>query len=417
VTTVGETFADGSVLELLTSPSSGRLRLLFHSAGRKKNAKQVEYSHRIYQPPNLDEAIVRAIRFPHDAKPYGSTKKLLCRIRELFERHAGLPQPESALLTAWATSSWFSDCLSSPPTLLISGADMGHAITLFRLLQCLCRRPVVLGDLNRAAFLSLTALGATLLINQPSLSARIRDLWSTSNYRDVYVFGNGKLRSAASSKAVFLGMGDARDDEGIHFALPPARCDVSPLDEKQRSEIASELQSQLLMYRLRNLDTVRDFSARGNRSTFGGTEVARDLAASILEEPEILELIAPLLQRLEQDKSAQLSCDVHRAMIEVTWAPSHEQQEISVSRLTELANTLLRCRGELLEYSTAEIGWKLRNLGFDRHRNGKGMVLRFSHENRLLIHQLAVAWSLKLGARARCALCSPQESVDSKKPM
>ena len=142
VTTVGESFADGSVLELVTSASSGRLVLLFRSAGKKKIANQIEHSRCIYQPPDFDEATARAIRFPHDARSYGSTRKLLCRIRELFERHAGLPQPEAALITAWAASSWFADCLSSPPTLLISGPDLDHAIRLFRLLHCLCRRPV-----------------------------------------------------------------------------------------------------------------------------------------------------------------------------------------------------------------------------------------------------------------------------------
>ncbi|HXM21989.1 MAG TPA: hypothetical protein VN948_12080 [Terriglobales bacterium] len=411
VKTVGETFADGSALELVTSASSGRPALLLRNADRRTIAPQIEYSGHIYQPPDLDEAMWRAIRFPHDTKSYGSTGKLLRRIRELFERHAGLTQPDSALMTAWAASSWFPDCLSSPPTLLIAGPDMEHAITLFRLLHCLCRRPVVLGDLNRTAFLSLASLGATLLVNQPGLSARIRDLWSTSNYRGVYVFGNGKVRSVASSKAVFLGMADARGEEGMHFALPPAHCDLSLLDEQQQSGIAEELQPQLLMYRLRNFDRVRNFSAREHGSTFVGTEVARNLAASVLGEAEIVEPIAPLLRCLEQDKIAQRGCDVHLAMIQVTWAPSHEEREITLARLTELSNAFLRCHGEILEYSAAEIGWKLRNFGFHRHRNGRGMVLKFSHEHRLLLHQLAARWSLNLRTVAGCALCSPREAV------
>ena len=417
VTTVGESFADGSALELVTSASSGRLVLLLRSAGKKKIAPQIEHFRRIYQPPDLDEATVRAIRFPHDVKRCGATGKLLRRIREFFERYAGLPQPESALMTAWAASSWFADCMASPPILLISGPDMGHAIRLFRLLHCLCRRPVLLGDLSRSAFLALAPLGATFLVNQPDLSARIRALWSTSNFRGVYVFGSGKISSVASSKAVFLGMDDAQGDEGVHVALPPARCDLPSLGEQQQSEIAEEIQPQLLMYRLRNLDGVRNFSPSSLGSTFLGTDAARSLAASVLGETEIVESIAPFLRLLEQDKIAERGFDVNLAMIEVTWAPSHANRELRISRMTELTNALLRSRGEILEYSAAEIGWKLRNFGFRHHRNGKGMVLQFSHENRLLLHQLAARLSLNLEAVPECALCCKQDGVESKAPM
>jgi hypothetical protein len=411
VKTVGETLADGSVLELLTSAPHGELVLLLRNAYRKTIAQQIEHSGQKYQPRDLDETIRRTIRFPHDTKSYGSTRKLLRRARELFERHAGLTQPASALMTAWATSSWFQDCLSSPPTLLLSGPDMEHAIVCFRLLHCLCRRPVMLGDLNRNAFLSFASLGATLLINQPGLSTRIRDLWTTSNYRGVSVVGNGRVCSVASSKAVFLGMTDARSDEGIHFALPPAQCDLSLLDEQQQSAIAEEMQPQLLNYRLRNFDKVRNFFASKNGSTFAGTAVARNLVASVLGESEIVESITPFLRRMQEDQIAQRGCFVHLAVIEVAWAPSHENREITVSRLTELANACLRCRGEIWEYSPAEIGWKLRSLGFHRHRNGRGMVLQFSQENRSLLHQLAVRWSLNLRAFADCALCSPPKAV------
>ena len=200
----------------------------------------------------------------------------------------------------------------------------------------------------------------------------------------------------------------------MHLALPPAHRDFPPLDERQLSEIAQDLLPELLMYRLRNLDEVRKFSPSKLGSTFVGSEVARNLAAGVLGEAEIVESIAPFLRLLERHKIAQRGCDVHLAMIEVTWAPSHTDRELSISRMTELTNALLRHRGEVLEYSAGEIGWKLRNFGFRHHRNGKGMVLQFSHENRLLLHQLAARLSLNLRPVADCALCSPQEAVDAK---
>jgi len=413
--TVGEIFADGSALEVVTSASDDQLVLLFRKADKKTIAPQIEHSGRTYQPPDLDQSMLRAIRFAHDAKSYGSTGKLLRRVRNLFERYAGLIQSDSALMTAWTASSWFADCLPSPPTLLISGADNGDAMTLFRLFHSLCRRPVVLGDLDRTAFFSLASLGATLLINQPNLPARIRDLLGSSNHRGVYVFGNGTVCSLAGAKAVFLGMADAFTDEGIPFALPPAHCHLPLLDERQQSAIAEELQPQLLMYRLRNIDKVRNFSASEHGSTIVGAEVARNLAGCVLENPELLESLHPFFRRLEEEKTSQRRCDVHSTMVEVMWSPSHESREISPSRLADLTNTLLRSRGEILEYSAVEIGCKLRSLGFQRHRNGQGMVLKFSHENRLLLHKLALRWSLNLQIVPRCALCSLREAVVPQK--
>ena len=417
LTTVGEVFSDGSTLELVTLASSGRLALLARGSGRKRIAAEIKHSHQTYRPPELDAALLRALRFPHNAKSYGSARKLFSRIRELFEMYAGLSQPESALLTAWAASSWFSDCLSSPPTLLISGPEMGYAITVFRLLHCVCRRPLILGDLTRTAFLVLAPLGPTLLVNQPDLSPKIRALWSTSNYRGVHVFGSGRVASVASSKAIFLGMTDARDSDAVHLALPPTRYDITPLDEQRQSRIAEELQPQLLDYRLRNLGRVRDFSPRKLDLIFASSEAARNLAAAVLGQPIIVKPLVPLLQRLDHDRIAQRGCDVHLALIEVMWPPSHTDRELGITDLSERTNTLLRSRGEILEYSADELGWKLRNFGFHRHRNGRGMVLQFTDANRRLIHQLATQLRLNLPRIAKCTMCSLVEAVDSKRVM
>jgi len=259
-------------------------------------------------------------------------------------------------------------------------------------------------------------LGATLLVNQPGLSPRIRALWSTSNYHGVHVFGSGRVNSVASSKAIFLGMTDAGDSDAVHLALPPARYDITPLNEQRQSRIAEDLQPQLLGYRLRNLDRVRNFSPGGLDSIFVSSEVARNLAAGVLGEPMIVDSLVPLLQRLDHDRIALRGCDVHLAMIEVMWPPSHTVPELSISQLSERTNNL-RSRGEILEYSANELGWKLRNFGFHRHRNGRGMVLQFSQENRRLIHQLATRLRLKLPRIAKCAMCSLGEVIDSTKVM
>ena len=350
VTTLSETFAEGVAIEAVSSPSSSRLSLLFRDARRKTIAPRVEYAGRIYQPLVLDETVQRATRFARDAKNYGSPRTLFHRIREVLEIYAGFTEHEASFITAWVVRSWFPDCISSPPPLLILGPDMGHAISVLRLLHGLCRRALLLSDVNRGSLLSLASLAPTLLVNGPDLSPRVRDLWIRSNYRGVHVVGNGKACSLATPKAIFLGMTDSRDGEGIRFSLRPAPANLPPLTDLELAAIADELQPQLLMFRLRNFEQVRNPPPSTVSSPSPRRDASYALERSVLGDAEIVQSMTPLLERSERESITRRGCDPHVAMVEVMWTPSHREREMTISRLTELTNALLRSRGELLEY-------------------------------------------------------------------
>ena len=100
VRTSGEIFDDGSVIELVSSPTDSQLDLLFWHKHRKTIAPQIEYRDRVYQALDLDETLLRAIHFPSDAKDFGTARQLFSQIRNLFERYVGLSSAESALMTA-----------------------------------------------------------------------------------------------------------------------------------------------------------------------------------------------------------------------------------------------------------------------------------------------------------------------------
>ena len=203
-------------------------------------------------------------------------------------------------------------------------------------------------------------------------------------------------------------MNDEWMADAIHVALS-GQGDLPPLDEYAESEIANQVLPQLLMYRLRNFRLVREFRSAVRQCNVPGSEIARNLAACIQADPDIGQAIVPILQRQHQDAQARRGCEVSVVIVEVIWAPLHETKEIAISRVAELANALLRIRGETLAYSPAEIGWKLKGLGLQRHRNGGGMVLQFSKENRLLIHELAKRFGLKLRPTISCPDCGDRE--------
>jgi hypothetical protein len=257
-------------------------------------------------------------------------------------------------------------------------------------------------------------LQPTLLINQPSGSLKIFDLWETSNYRGVYVLGNrGQVHNVVGSKAVFVGMADTWSDEAIHLSLP-ARHQLPPLDAHSQAAIAIRLQPQLLMFRLRNCGRVRESCSVIRGPNCPNSELAHNLTTCVQGEPDIVQEMAPILQRQEEDAQAWRGCDVNLVILEVIWAPLHATKEIGVNEIADLANALLRCRGEVLEYSAVEIGWKLRKLGLNRHRNGGGMVVRFSHEHKLIVHQLTQRFCLSLSPAPDCPYCVPPEAIGTQ---
>ena len=109
----GESFADGWMIELISGSSKPNL-LLWN--GRKANVgARVEHGDCTYEAPDLDPILWRAMRLPARCCDYGSARALFDGIRELFQRHLGLPESESGLIACFAISSWLADRLPNAP--------------------------------------------------------------------------------------------------------------------------------------------------------------------------------------------------------------------------------------------------------------------------------------------------------------
>jgi hypothetical protein len=408
--TAGEILSDGILIELVATGSAAAndLALLVWDGKKLKIAPQIEYRGIRYKPVQLHKTIRQALRLPTGAVRYGSPKQLFGEIAGLFER--SLPKPESALASAWCATTWLAEFLSSPPPLVVTGRDMDQAVDFFRLLRALCRRAILLADLSRSTLRSLPlVLRPSLLVNQPDVSPRMRALWKASNYRGVFVSGNGgELWDVASSKAVYLaleGPADAWCDTAFHIALPPALRGAPLLSERELDEVANRFQPRLLRFRLEHYRNVGE--PRPGPSPL-------NLPACIEDESDVVRAVTPLLQHQQQDALARRGLDARVALVEVLWPACHETTDIAVSRLTQLTNALLRDRGETLEFSAEEIGWRLRSLGLYRHRSADGMFLRFSREHITRIHQAASHFGLTLPLVDGCPDCNPRESSVSQ---
>jgi hypothetical protein len=196
----------------------------------------------------------------------------------------------------------------------------------------------------------------------------------------------------------------------MFLPLPPA--DVLPLSDPQLAEIAAEFQPQLEMFRLRLLSGVEPVVARSH--PLARFELVRNLAPCIPADAEIVRVLTPLLESLQQGLVEWGPLDPRVAILQAIWTPSHNQKQMSVGEITTLVNAILRSLGDIYEYNTKEIGWKLRNLKLPTRSNGQRKVLQFSGENRYRIHQCVREFGLQLPFFDDCPYCKELQGTEQK---
>lgn len=416
VSTAGQVFPDGAIIELIGGTASCKPDLLLWIPNKAETvAPRLEYLGRTYEAVSLPPSIHRAMRLPARCADYGSVGELFTGIADLFTRHFHFAERESKLLACFCMSTWLADRLPSAPGLAIFGPDQGAAIEVLRLLNCLCRRPLLLGEITRAGFRALPMyLLLTLLINRPGCTPEGQRLIQASNYRGLYFPGNrGSVVDLYGPKAIFWGIDggiDNLDDGAIRIVLEPSQVPTSPLDERVQNEIASDFQPRLLMFRLKNQASVPGAQVDVAGFTSATGQLAHNLAACLPGDSELARETLLLMRPQDEDVRAQRSCDVNCVIVEILWGLVHhqKQREVKVRDLRNAVNALLLSRGEVLEFSAEEVGWRLRGLNIPRHTDSSGRHILLGRETSQHVHQLAFAWDLPCLERIRedCPECA-----------
>jgi hypothetical protein len=388
------------VLELVASEDANHLNLLLWNRKRKVIASQIAHRGQVYEPEELHSSIIRATRFPHEPADYGTIRELFTELAATFEKFLGFSRSEADRASFWVLTTWFSDCLASPPTLWVSGADLSRAASFFTVLHAVCRRALRVAGVTRAGFLSLPmSFRPTLLANQPGLPLAIRTLWRETNFRgSVVPQGRGVVLEVTSSKAIFTGMGGATappSAENLHFPLFPVERDVPPLDDAALNAIASHFLPRLLQYRLENAKKVRESRFAAPDVGIRSRELAHKLGACVQGDTELALGVVPLL--LPQDDVVG-DCNLDVAIVQVLWPRLHSSPTTTSAmkvkieaELTAEVNTFLLACGETLQYSREEIGIRVASFEFTRKHTNTGTILLLSNATNRRVHGLAIA--------------------------
>jgi hypothetical protein len=403
--TYGKVFDNGEALELVAPSLSENLRLLHWSGNDLRIGLRFRVGEVVYQAPRLHRNLLTAVQFPSTAREYGNAEKLLGAIASLIRQATGLDEAAATGAALWVRSSWFADFSSNPPLLHLTGPER-LVVRLLRTLQSLCRHSLTVTDLTRNLPFYLQP---TLIAYDPTLSTKRQAWWRASNHVGVFVpQKGGTFRNFACAKAVYAGdqedSPDAWGPDALRLDLLPTLQPLPEWSESEEQQLAALYQPQLLMFRLQNFPRVQQ-AMSAPRGTAVNSELARNLLASGPDAPEIIDAVTPWFVAYEDELSARRSTDVKAILVEELWTPSHESQQIAISDLTKRVNNSLRHRGERNFYSEKEVGWKLRQMRIPRHRNGKGMVVKFSSEVRRRVHFFVREFGLNLPRNENCPDC------------
>ena|ERR1022692_4549452 len=175
----------------------------------------------------------------------------------------------------------------------------------------------------------------------------------------------------------------------LQITLSPTAVQAQALDDEQLNDIAAELQGKMLAYRLANFSKIRVSQLRGANFTHQTRELAVNLAACVMGDPAAG--VVPLLREQDECVRGRRDRELESVIIEAVLACFHENEKdrVQVKEIAALANTILRSRGEFIEYSPEEAGHRLDILGLQRTRTAAGMFLILTSAMRRLVHGLA----------------------------
>jgi hypothetical protein len=411
--TLGEFFPNGSSLDLLCKPESDHLQLVYFHDGKTSIDATIKVGDRVYAAAQIDRALVRATVFPSrvDAS-FRCATELFAGIREVFVQR-GFSERVSDATAHFVFATWFPELLPIAPCLLISGPPL-EANFLLDILECLVRRPLHFGELNRSVLGCLPfEFRPTLLLNLQSAGRKARELLRLSSRRGCQLARGTNVVTAFHSKAIYCGTALTNDDLGggaIRIHLVPIRGHLPLLSPENQLPIADEFQPKLMAYRAAYHGAVSQSEFDAPEFTPETRILARVFGTCIVGSREVQAGLKNLLQICDEEARAEHWCDVRCVAIEALLAFCHTRPDakIYVGEVTKSVDEIQQSRGEAGALDARRIGDILRSLGIHSKRDRRGFSIVLTEKMRRQVHELARDFEvapLEEGA-APCSLCA-----------
>lgn len=403
VETLGETYA-GWLIDLIAGRTpDDRFNLLYWDGQELVAGESITQIARdgseqcVYHARKVDLSIGQIIYLPKNAAPYDSTGDLLNALSSTIKRFSGLEDAEASLLGYAVLASWLIDFTQVPVSLALIGSASPERRQLLRLLHCLLRRALVVGEANLAGICSLPMeIAPTLIVERCEPTTPFLRFLEATNSRDSNVIVNGRILNACCGKVLFSEQSWSGTVHGwplLEIFLPEFLGALPVLTLTERQRLAAEFQPKLEMFRLKNFVLARDSAIDFPDIPAAARELARCLGACVADDKALQGKLGDLLKKQFLSVQSQSEREVHVAVIEALLALSKDEKRASagVAEITFRVNRILENNGELLVLAPRAVGSVLRTLGFSTQRLGavgRGITLLNSVKQR--IYDLAI---------------------------
>jgi hypothetical protein len=383
IPTAGETFEDGSGIDLVRFSAESSPQLMLWNGQTETIGPVVNHGGYWYEPAEIQASILQELTLPTRCSEHKSTREFLTEICALVTNFTGIPKNASALLGRVALCSALVDALPVMPNVVIGGPDTARANQLLALLRCLCRHSLRLTGVTPAGFCSLGGkLRFSYLISQSTISPKLKKLLDDASCSDrkipmrgglIDLFG---LQVINSDSALVSQSSPARS---IHISLTPTGQPLPAIDPETQRRITAEFQAKLLSFRRANLGLARDMQFDLSKFSLPLRDLARSLMAATPDDITLQAEVYDLLQEHEAEIRTSRWTEFDTAALESILVVGHESpgRTIYVAELAAISEEILRRRGEVtLEVPPTVLGKRLKVLGFSTAvRDAQGVKL------------------------------------------
>jgi hypothetical protein len=411
--------ANGVAIEpLRDNTNADRLSLLFWDGKKATIHSKITYGDQSFEPAPIEPTLLKALTLPRRVVSCASPRGLLTDIAKLTTEYTGFAENSVAALSRWQLSTWFPEMRPAPGLALV-GPDTTAARQQFELLNCLCRRPLLLTEVSAARLLTLPMeWDFTLLIRQPELSVEVQRILSTARRGIGLIPRGGRVLDFHCCVATHTEFGNTSASgvmPMLEISTFSSRQNLPVLDNAIRHKIANDFQPRLLGYRLANYAKVLNSAFDAPELAPSTRELAKNLSACTPDDPDLQAQVPEFLRRQDQDIRSAIWLEINTAVIETVLAFLHEGKQncIYVREIAKASEEILSRRGENLHLEPRAIGARLGILGLiTEPRDSKGVRLVLTEQVSRHVHELASYLSVPSilnGARG-CPHCGKAEA-------
>jgi hypothetical protein len=402
-----EVLDSANMLEIIRDGGGQQARLLYWNRQQSVTAEQFESRERRYAPTASAKLIQH---LPSHPAPYSDTQVLFSAVAEFIEKNSGLGGQDAAQLALFAFSSFFSECLSISPCLLLFGAPL-QAVSLLRVLSCICRHPVL-------------SIGSSVLGLSPELQpTRLICQGDARVYRQLpalqfHVFSmiDPQPRQISGASVIYAADVEPKTpfvEACLQLYVPPNNRSFGLREEGRQAATIQNLQNQLLMYRLQNYDKVKA-SEFDIPEFIGATrEYVRALGQCLVDAPELQASLAIVFRSRDDAERTEMACELDAVVVEALVVCCHERKSsVHVGEIATLANGILSLKEESIELSARQVGGRLKNLGFRTTRlgsGGRGVYLLNAECERIHKHGRALGVASLREGLSGCRFCKQED--------